>query len=82
MTIPDGVVVLVRQGCHLCDEAVPVVAAVCTSAGVPWACLDVHSDDDLRDRYTDHVPVTFVDGTVLSYWFVDPRQLESALATR
>ena len=74
------VVVLVRDGCHLCDDALVIVRDVCQERDVPWQAVDVDSDDDLRARYTDHVPVTFVDGRQHSLWFVDAAALGSALA--
>ena len=43
--------------------------------------LEHTSDDDLRARWTDHVPVTFVDGRVLSYWVLDADRLRAALAS-
>lgn len=79
MDIPGGVVVLVRQGCHLCDEVVPVVAEVCATLGRRLTTLDVDSEPSLKASYSDHVPVTFVDGDVLSYWFVDRDRLIDAL---
>ena len=80
MTPPDPrVVVLVRQGCHLCDEALAVVEAVCPDHDARWRVVDVDSDPELRARYTDHVPVTFVDGEELSLWFLDAGQLAAAL---
>lgn len=42
--------------------------------------VDVDDDAMLRSRYTDHVPVVFVDGQLHGYWFVDPEALRSALA--
>ncbi len=42
--------------------------------------MDVDTDPELRATYTDHVPVTIVDGDVLSYWFVDQEQLAAALS--
>ncbi len=82
MTIPGDVVVLVREGCHLCDDALAIVSDVCAAAGRRWTAIDVDSDPELRATYTDHVPVTLVDGDVLSFWFVDPEQLTKALALR
>ncbi|HOB03897.1 MAG TPA: glutaredoxin family protein [Propionibacteriaceae bacterium] len=79
MTIPGDVVVLVREGCHLCDDALGVIAEVCADAGRPWTAIDVDSNPELKATYTDHVPVTFVDGDVLSFWFVDRDQLAAAL---
>ena len=37
-------------------------------------------DDALRAEFTDHVPVTFVDGEQFSLWFVDRERLAAALA--
>ena len=47
---------LTRQGCHLCDEAIAQVAAVCVEIGEAYAVLDVDSDPELQRRYTDQVP--------------------------
>ena len=58
----ERVVVLTRQGCHLCDEAIAQVAAICAETGEGYAVVDVDSDPELQRRYTDQVPVTFVDG--------------------
>jgi hypothetical protein len=55
---PERIVVLTRQGCHLCD---------------------VDSDPELQRRYTDQVPVTFVDGAQHDFWRVDPARLKAAL---
>lgn len=77
----DRVVVLVREGCHLCRDAVETATDVCRRRGVGVIITDVDADPDLRARYTDHVPVTIVDGTVFSYWFLDGARLEQALAS-
>ena len=73
------VVLLVRDGCHLCDEAVAVVRAVCASADASWATIDVDSDPALRAEFSDHVPVTFVDGVRHAIWHVDAAALTAAL---
>ena len=78
---PDAarVVVLVRDGCHLCDEAVAHVENVCAGLGVSWRAVDVDSDPALRAEHTDHVPVTIVDGVRFALWFLDPDALRAAL---
>ena len=73
------VLVLTRLGCHLCDQAIEVVAAVCAETGDEYAVLDVDSDPELQRRYTDQVPVTFVDGAQHDFWRVDPARLKAAL---
>jgi glutaredoxin len=75
----ERVVVLTRQGCHLCDEAIAQVAAVCAATGEAYAVLDIDSDPDLQRRYTEQVPVTFVDGVQHDFWRVDPVRLKAAL---
>jgi len=73
------VVLLVREGCHLCADAARTVQAVCDGLGVPWRIVDVDSDPALRAEYTDHVPVTFVDGVRHAIWFLDAEALRAAL---
>ena len=74
------VVVLTRKGCHLCEQAIEVVAAVCAETGDTYATRDVDTDPELARRYTDQVPVTFVDGAQHDFWRVDPARLRAALA--
>ncbi|MEA4944922.1 MAG: glutaredoxin family protein [Propionicimonas sp.] len=76
---PERVVVLVRDGCHLCAEALGVIEGVCARVGATWRSVDIDSDSALRADYTDHVPVTFVDGVLHARWFVDATDLEQAL---
>jgi glutaredoxin len=73
------VLVLTRLGCHLCDQAIEVVAAVCAETGDEYAVVDVDSDPELQRRYTDQVPVTFVDGAQHDFWRVDATRLKAAL---
>ena len=75
----ERVVVLTRLGCHLCEEAIAQVAAVCAETGDDYAVVDVDGDPDLQRRYTEQVPVTFVDGGQHDFWRVDPVRLKAAL---
>ncbi len=74
------VLVLTRAGCHLCDQAIELVAAVCAETGEAYSTRDIDEDPDLRQQYTDQVPVTFVDGAQHDFWRVDPARLRAALA--
>ncbi len=76
------VVVYSRPGCHLCDVAEQLVAEVCGRTGDTWTSVDITGDDDLVARFTDQVPVTFVDGAQHDFWRVDPARLEQALADK
>jgi hypothetical protein len=74
------VVVYTRLGCHLCDLALEIVASVCADTGDSWTQVFIESDDDLTQRFTDQVPVTYVDGAQHDFWRVDEERLRSALA--
>ncbi len=77
------VVVYSRPGCHLCAQAVEVVAATCAEVGAEWVEIDVDADTPsarvLREMFTEQVPVTFVDGRQHDFWRVDGRRLRQAL---
>lgn len=74
------VVVYSRPGCHLCEVAEGIVADVCAATGDSWARIDITGDADLVSRFTEQVPVTFVDGSQHDFWRVDPVRLRSALS--
>ncbi len=68
-----------RPGCHLCDEARTVIARVCTDLGETFEEVDIDADPALRERFTDEVPVTFVDGAQHDFWRVSEDRLRAAL---
>ncbi|QBF47830.1 glutaredoxin family protein [Janibacter limosus] len=67
-----------REGCHLCDVAREVIERVVAQTGDSFAEVDIDADPELS-RYTDEVPVTFVDGRQHDYWRVDEGRLRAAL---
>ncbi|MDR7254914.1 glutaredoxin [Nocardioides sp. BE266] len=69
-----------RPGCHLCDDARAVIAAVCDDLGESFDEVDIESDPDLEDRFGEEIPVTFVDGRQHDFWRVDEARLRAALA--
>ncbi|NRQ48550.1 glutaredoxin family protein [Aeromicrobium stalagmiti] len=76
------VVVYTREGCHLCEVAEAEVAQICAETGDTWVRVDIDDDEDLRARFTEQVPVTFIDGAQHDFWRVDPLRLRKALARR
>ena len=67
---------LTRDGCHLCDEARPVLKKVAKSMNVAIEELDVDGDEDLAKLYGLRVPVVL--GThdrVLAEGVIDDRKL-------
>jgi len=68
-----------RPDCHLCEVAEATIAAVCAELGETYQVEWIDDDPDLRARFTDEVPVTFVDGRQHDYWRVDAERLRAAL---
>ena len=77
--VTRGVRLLTRPGCHLCDDARNVVAAVCAELGVGWDEVDITTDPALLAEYVEQIPVTLVDGRQHDFWRVDPDRLRAAL---
>ncbi len=57
MATPDSVL-FTRKGCHLCDDA----HAVLVRHGLQPRVVDIDDDPKWADRYTDCVPVVWIDG--------------------
>ncbi|GAB2554384.1 glutaredoxin family protein [Kribbella endophytica] len=70
-----------KPGCHLCEDAQAIVAAVCAELGVGWTEIDITTDPELFREYGEQIPVTFVDGRQHDFWRVDPARLKKALTT-
>jgi glutaredoxin len=57
-----SVVLVTRQGCHLCEEALALLGGL----GVQPELADVDADDELHRLYDFRVPVVLVDGQVVA----------------
>ena len=68
-----------RPGCHPCDDARAVIVRVCAELG---RSVEVSIDDEPEPqrRFTEEIPVTFVDGRQHDFWRVDETRLRAALA--
>jgi predicted thioredoxin/glutaredoxin len=69
------VVLVTRQGCHLCDEALSLLREL----GVEPELADVDADDALFALYDWRVPVVLVDGQVVAEGRIDPVRMQKAL---
>lgn len=69
-----------KPGCHLCDDARVVVAAVCGDLRVGWEDVSIADDVDLLRRYGEYIPVVLVDGAQHDFWRVSPDRLRAALS--
>ncbi|WIE63977.1 glutaredoxin family protein [Curtobacterium sp. MCLR17_036] len=74
------VTLLTKPGCHLCDEARPVVERVVAEhPGTTLQEQSILDDEALRQEYAEDIPVVLVDGRVHSNWRVDADRLARAL---
>jgi glutaredoxin len=67
MTVPNEptnwratVVLYGRRGCHLCDDALELLAR----HGVKPTIVDIDADPQLKERFDTCVPVVEIDGRV------------------
>jgi hypothetical protein len=74
------VVVVTRAGCHLCEDAVAVVAQVCDPLGATWTTRELAVvDEPLRTTWSELIPVVLVDDEVHEVLRVDAQRLREAL---
>jgi glutaredoxin len=75
-----AVTLLTKPGCHLCDDARPIVERVVADhPGVTLEERSILDDAALREEYAEDIPVVLVDGRVHSNWFVDAEKLAAAV---
>ena len=71
---------LTRTGCHLCDEARPVVLAAATRLKIEVVEVDIDEDDHLVREYGLRIPVVVgPTGSVLAEGIIEPGELRRAL---
>ena len=68
-------VLVTRQGCHLCDQAL----ALLRELGHEPHLADVDTDDELFRLYDWRVPVVLADGVVIAEGRITQQHLEHAL---
>jgi hypothetical protein len=68
-------VLVTRQGCHLCDEALSLLR----SLGHEPELADVDADDRLHDLYDWRVPVVLLEDRVVAEGKITRAQLEKAV---
>lgn len=68
------VVVYSRKGCHLCEVVKESITKLHRHGGFTWSEVDVDSDDLLRRKFTDEVPVVFINGRKAFKYHLDERE--------
>jgi glutaredoxin len=81
MTLSREVVVYSRKGCHLCEIVKETLAKLERRGGFQWREVDVDTDDELRRKFTDEVPVVFIDGRKAFKYRMDEREFLRRLAS-
>jgi len=72
------VVLVTRQGCHLCDEALRLLQEL----GIQPELANVDADDELHRLYDFRVPVVLIDGAVVAESRITREPLVIALDRR
>lgn len=68
-----------KPGCHLCEDAAPIVVAEAAAAGAELRRHNILADAQLQARYGELIPVVVIDGEQHSTWFIDQARLRDAL---
>jgi hypothetical protein len=75
-----NVVVLVTEGCHLCEDACTVVADVCSDLDISWESQNLFDHDDATiAKWREYVPVVLINGEVHDIFRVSESRLRTAL---
>lgn len=76
---PARITLLSKPGCHLCDEARPVLERVAGDYGLHLEERDITADPADYARWADWIPVTLIDGVEHAVFAVEEARLRAAL---
>lgn len=68
------VILYSRRGCHLCEIVKESLAKLSHHNSFRWREVDVDSDEELRRKFTDEVPVVFINGRKAFKYHMDERE--------
>ena len=74
------VLIYTRQHCCLCEEMKQVVHRVAQHHSITVKEVDVDGSPELKEKYTNEVPVLFINGRKAFKYRVTARDLEARLA--
>jgi glutaredoxin len=74
MSEEHQVILYSRKGCHLCEVVKESLTKLSRHARFTWEEVDVDSDPDLRRKFTDEVPVVFINGRKAFKYRMDERE--------
>ena len=70
---------ITRRGCHLCEAAETTLRRLAAELGYRYTEVDVDGSAQLRDEFSDRVPVILIDGAEHGYWRVEEERFRRAL---
>ena len=74
--LPQGLVVVSREGCGLCHDMLQELARLEQSQAIPAVTIvDVDSDTELQRRFGLKVPVLLLDGSVICHYTLNSKEL-------
>jgi glutaredoxin len=73
------VTVYSRPGCHLCDDALAVIARVRGELPFDLEVIDIEADDALLRAHLERIPVISVDGEELAHFHLEEAILRRRL---
>lgn len=74
------VILYTRRDCGLCDEAAEELTALQHELGFALRTVDIDSDDELRERFNEVIPVVAVDERIVAQAPIAPGSLREAVA--
>ena len=76
---PLDVTLYTRPGCHLCETARAAMGSVLVEFRAPLREVDIDTDRQLREMYTNDVPVIFLGSRKVAEHSVDVLQFQQQL---
>jgi hypothetical protein len=74
--LPEGLVVVSREGCHLCEQMLEQLAELERAAAIPAVTVvDVDSVPDLVRQFGLKVPVLLLDNSVICHYTLNSNEL-------
>jgi len=74
--VAQGLVVITRQGCGLCDEMLHGLAELERAQSLPpVSVVDVDSDPELVRQFGLKVPVLLLDGSVICHYTLNSNEV-------
>lgn len=69
-----------REGCHLCQDMIAALQELQARLCFHLEMVDVDSDDDLKSRYGERVPVLMAGGEEVCHYYFNPAALDAYFA--